>query len=74
VPDCVGQNGSEGYIGFGKPPFKVKDELDYERVIKPEAGKLVLFPSYVFHGTIPFEGEGDRLVVAFDLGKPSTFV
>lgn len=74
VPDCVGQNGNEGYIGFGKPPFKVKDELDYERVIKPEAGKLVLFPSYVFHGTIPFEGEGDRLVVAFDLGKPSTFV
>ena len=74
VPDCVGQNGNEGFIGFGKPPFKVKDELDYERVIKPEAGKLVLFPSYVFHGTIPFEGEGDRLVVAFDLGKPSTFV
>ena len=28
---------------------------------------LVLFPSYVWHRTIPFDGGGERISVAFDL-------
>lgn len=28
--------------------------------------RLVLFPSYMFHGTRPF-GKGERLTVAFDV-------
>ena len=35
------------------------------RVVEPEPGRLVLFPSYMWHGTIPF-GSGDRLTAAFD--------
>jgi Flp pilus assembly protein TadD len=37
-----------------------------ERFIEPEPGKLVLFPSYMWHGTVPFEGS-ERLSAAFDV-------
>ena len=31
------------------------------------AGHFVLFPSFCWHGTRPFEAEGERVAVAFDL-------
>jgi len=34
--------------------------------VKPERGMLVLFPSFFWHGTVPFGGNGTRLTVAFD--------
>ena len=34
---------------------------------KPERGMLVLFPSYFWHGTVPFGGSSTRLTVAFDV-------
>lgn len=40
------------------------------RTIEPKPGRLVLFPSYMWHGTRPF-GEGERLTVAFDVARPN---
>ncbi|MCH7937472.1 MAG: tetratricopeptide repeat protein [Proteobacteria bacterium] len=37
------------------------------RLIRPEEGLMVLFPSYFYHGTIPFETDETRISVAFDL-------
>ena len=37
-----------------------------ERVIQPKEGRLVLFPSYMWHGTIPFSS-GERLTAPFDV-------
>ena len=37
-----------------------------ERYVKPQPGKLVLFPSYVWHGTVPFTRSAERMTVAFD--------
>ena len=34
---------------------------------KPEPGMLVLFPSYMWHGTIPFVTGDSRLTIAFDI-------
>jgi predicted 2-oxoglutarate/Fe(II)-dependent dioxygenase YbiX len=31
-----------------------------------EPGQLVLFPSWVLHDVKPFEGEGERITVAFN--------
>ena len=28
---------------------------------------LLLFPSYVFHRTLPFDGAGERISISFDL-------
>jgi len=48
--------------------------LDPDYSIKPKTGSLVLFPSYVWHATQPYQGKGNRLVVAFDVGAPNLFV
>lgn len=40
--------------------------LTSRRILKPAAGQLALFPSYVWHGTAPFHGNQPRLTVAFD--------
>lgn len=37
------------------------------RHIKPKIGDIVLFPSSLFHRTIPFTAETERICVAFDL-------
>lgn len=36
------------------------------RHVRFEAGQLVLFPSWVLHDVKPFEGEGERITVAFN--------
>jgi tetratricopeptide (TPR) repeat protein len=47
-------------LGLDLPPF---------RTIEPKPGRLVLFPSTMWHGTKPFEA-GERLTVAFDVAPP----
>ncbi len=44
-----------------------RPKLEAEHFVKPPPGLLVLFPSYMWHGTVPFSGEAPRLTVAFDL-------
>ena len=39
------------------------------RLVKPKPGRLVLFPSTMWHGTRPFQ-QGERLTVAFDIARP----
>ena len=55
----------EGWIQFGVPPEHLGIALTPRRIVQPRAGRLVLFPSYMWHGTIPFTS-GDRLTAAFD--------
>lgn len=56
-----------GHIQFGQPPLELELGLAPRRVIRPEAGKLALFPSYMWHGTVPFQDEQPRITVAFDM-------
>jgi Flp pilus assembly protein TadD len=62
--------GDAGYLTLGEPRSSCF-ELDMPpfRTIEPKPGRLVLFPSYMWHGTRPF-GEGERLTVAFDVARP----
>lgn len=39
------------------------------KTVAPEVGDLVMFPSSVFHRTIPFSSDEERICIAFDL-KP----
>lgn len=34
---------------------------------QPRAGRMILFPSYLWHATMPFGGEDERISFAFDL-------
>ena len=50
--------------GYGIPPLSGSAGIE---TICPEPGMAILFPSYVWHGTIPFSGGGERISIAFDL-------
>ncbi len=66
VPPAV-ESGHEGWIQFGEPGVPTDRTLAAEHFVKPEPGRLVLFPSYMWHGTVPFGGVAPRLTIAFDL-------
>lgn len=57
--------GRQGWIQFGAPPAMFDLDLAPRRTVEPAPGRLVLFPSYLWHGTLPFDA-GDRLTAAFD--------
>ena len=57
----------DGCLAFGQPSILTTPPLHAQHLVRPEAGRLVLFPSYVWHGTVPFHSEQTRLTVAFDV-------
>lgn len=67
LPDAVEAGGKEGWIAFGEPGVPTVPALPAEHWVKPEPGLLVLFPSYMWHGTLPFGGDQPRLTCAFDV-------
>ena len=60
-------DGDAGHLQFGMPPAELGIAVPPRRVVKPEIGVLSLFPSYMWHGTVPFRSEQPRITVAFDL-------
>ena len=57
---------AEGTLSFGAPGMLTEPSLPAELSVRPETGLLVLFPSYFWHGTLPFHSDQPRLTVAFD--------
>ena len=58
-----------GHIAFGLPPAELELNLEPYRTIAPAPGRLAVFPSTMWHGTVPFD-DGERLVIAFDIKRP----
>lgn len=58
--------GREGFMKFGEPVRPIKG-CEADHLLEPKVGVLVLFPSYMWHGTYPFSANGERLSLAFDL-------
>ena len=54
----------QGWITFGQPDFENGPAI--RRTIQPQVGRLILFPSYMWHGTLPFQSETPRTTIAFD--------
>jgi tetratricopeptide (TPR) repeat protein len=68
LPDAVADaEGKQGWIKFGEPAFDAGLKDPIRRAIQPKSGRLVLFPSYMWHGTIPFHSKEDRTTIAFDV-------
>jgi Putative 2OG-Fe(II) oxygenase/Tetratricopeptide repeat len=65
LPPEIG-NGDAGALAFGVTDAALSITLGPRRIVRPRAGQLVIFPSYLWHGTVPFESASDRLTVAFD--------
>ncbi len=65
-PQCQGSE--DGWLSLGEERDLVP-ELAPLRLVEPKPGRLVLFPSIMWHGTRPFAA-GERLTVAFDIARP----
>jgi len=61
--------GEAGWLTLGQPQKGLGIDLAPVRTIEPKPGRLVLFPSTMWHGTMPF-AQGERLTVAFDVARP----
>jgi len=58
----------EGWLEFGRPDYVMPDGFEPNvTAVKPEEGAALFFPSYYFHGTIPFTGSEERIGIAFDV-------
>ena len=67
LPDGMSDERSDqGVLSFGEPGIATTPRLGAEYSVRPQAGMLVLFPSYFWHGTVPFRSNQARLTVAFD--------
>jgi uncharacterized protein (TIGR02466 family) len=57
-----------GWIEFGQPPARYPCKAEYPlECLCPREGMLVMFPSHLFHRTIPLRGDETRISFAFDL-------
>jgi hypothetical protein len=56
-----------GWIKFGEPALDVPLKNAIRRAVQPVPGRLVLFPSYMWHGTVPLRAPSPRTTIAFDV-------
>jgi len=68
IPSALSESDSYGGgLEFGTPDIDIGEAGAARRRIQPVEGRLVLFPSYMWHGTVPFDTDGARMSVAFDV-------
>jgi uncharacterized protein (TIGR02466 family) len=74
LPTAPDESPREGWIKFGEPGVRTRPKLGAEHYVQPKPGMLVLFPSYMWHGTVPFTRDERRITIAFDVqpkaGRP----
>lgn len=57
-----------GWIEFGQPGPLIRNSDDLSvKLVKPAEGLIVLFPSYLYHRTIPFYDRRRRVCISFDV-------
>ena len=66
LPDVADAETRAGWLKFGEPGMRIPG-VGPEHFVKPAEGLLVLFPAYMWHGTVPFANGAARLTAAFDV-------
>ena len=61
-------NGSTYFLKPYHPQYPFDFGSNYMKneqiTMEPEEGKLLVFPGYLFHGSHPFQGEDDRIIIS----------
>jgi len=65
-PETVDASARSGWLKFGEPRYDVPD-AGPALEIQPRQGLLVLFPSYMWHGTTRIHGDQPRMTMPFDV-------
>lgn len=68
VPKIMqGESPTAGYLEFsGSSSRYPRRTTPISRAVQPREGMLLLFPSYFYHRTVPFESSEARISIAFD--------
>jgi uncharacterized protein (TIGR02466 family) len=69
IPPDMNESAAEaGWLEFNRPPerFHCEPETRTWRY-EPREGRLILFPSWFWHQTLPFEATDERVSIAFDI-------
>ena len=56
-----------GWLALGRPGVDVTYAAEPDLYLAPAVGKMIVFPSYIWHETVPFQSAQPRITVAFDL-------
>lgn len=70
IPDEVSGSGADnaGAFEMGRPPEELPFKADFPvETVKPSEGLMLLFPAFMYHGTVPFKSDSKRICVAFDV-------
>jgi len=70
IPDEVSGSGVDnaGAFEMGKPPEELPFKAEFPvETVKPYEGLMLLFPAFMYHGTVPFKSKQKRICVAFDV-------
>ncbi|MEE8352760.1 MAG: tetratricopeptide repeat protein [Rhodospirillales bacterium] len=70
LPSVIGEDDPDhaGWIEFGRAPDDFHAlKTPTGKLIMPQEGLMILFPSYFYHRTIPFEADDVRISIAFDV-------
>ena len=67
VPETL--DGTDGQLQLGAPPPELGLDLAPYQSVAPKPGRLVIFPSTMWHATKPFSA-GERMTIAFDTARP----
>ena len=67
APPADPQDPQAGWLQFGPPDLTLPTAIPVREALAPVPGRLVLFPSYFWHGTRPFTRGSHRTTVAFDI-------
>ncbi len=70
VPPRRGEHGGSIEFSTDGDDYPKRHENFPSRIVDQRVGDIVLFPSSLFHRTIPFEADEERVCIAFDL-KPA---
>ena len=74
IPHDIGlsEDDPSGWIEFGQPQdlYQVRAKPPL-KLFKPQEGMMILFPSYLFHRTVPTGSQDLRVSIAFDVMRTS---
>lgn len=70
VPDDVtaADDDWQGCLELGTPPAPFSNTGKFPvQLLRPHPGRLNIFPSFLWHRTLPYEASGERICIAFDV-------
>ncbi len=65
--EAADEASTPGWFKMGETNLQLGRFERIQRLVQPKVGQLILFPSYFWHGTVPFQSVSERLTVAFDV-------